>query len=209
MLSIFRRLVVVTLAAIVFIGTASPALAHSRESSEVDSSCVDGKPSAGIDVTLKDKEWLNDYFTAGETYYVINNGLTLSAFRCFLGRKQASESPLFLPTSNRVSSSAREISPAAEQWRSLVEANFPDGWAEWGMRIMQCESGGNPTAKNQNSTAAGLFQFLKKTWNRVAGTLGFPDYDSGAVYNPVMNIEAAAWLLEDSGTGQWACKASK
>ena len=36
-------------------------------------------------------------------------------------------------------------------------------------RIMMCESGGNPTAQNPRSTASGLFQYLRGTWNGYGG----------------------------------------
>jgi len=37
--------------------------------------------------------------------------------------------------------------------------------AKFLIRLAMCESSLNPEAKNQNSTATGLFQFTKDTWN--------------------------------------------
>lgn len=39
-------------------------------------------------------------------------------------------------------------------------------------RIKQAESGGNPNAKNPNSTASGLYQFTDSTWNSVVDKYG-------------------------------------
>lgn len=36
-------------------------------------------------------------------------------------------------------------------------------------RIIACESGGNPTAENPTSSAAGLYQFTSGTWNNYQG----------------------------------------
>lgn len=98
---------------------------------------------------------------------------------------------------------------AVEQWRPLVQAYWPPELVEWALAIMACESGGNPSAKNRTSSAAGLFQFLRSTWDRgPAPALGLGSYDSGAVYDPETNIRAAAWLYANwGGTSQWECKA--
>lgn len=96
-----------------------------------------------------------------------------------------------------------------ERWRGLVETYWPPGLVEWALRIIDCESHGNPSAKNVRSSAAGLFQFLRSTWDRgPAQALGFGSYDSGAVYDPELNIRAAAWLYANwGGASQWSCRA--
>lgn len=96
-----------------------------------------------------------------------------------------------------------------EQWRPLVTKYWPPALVEWALRIIRCESRGLWWAKNPSSTAAGLFQFLRSTWDRgPAPALGFPSYASGAPYDPEMNIAAAAWLYANwGGPGQWSCKA--
>ena len=71
------------------------------------------------------------------------------------------------------------------------------------MCVLAHESKGNPNAKNSRSTAAGLFQFLRSTWNSVPGSITGGSYDSGRVYDPEANIAAAAWLQKNAGWGQW------
>jgi hypothetical protein len=99
--------------------------------------------------------------------------------------------------------------PGVEQWRALVTFYWPPELVEWALAIMNCESHGNPWAENPYSSAAGLFQFLRSTWDRgPAPALGLGTYDSGAVFNPELNIRAAAWLYANwGGTSQWSCKA--
>lgn len=93
-----------------------------------------------------------------------------------------------------------------EQWRPLVETYFQPADVPWAMRVMACESGGNPNAKNRTSTASGLFQFLRSTWDWVAEGLGFGTHASGAVFNPEQNVRAGAWLYYNGGPSHWVCK---
>jgi hypothetical protein len=85
-----------------------------------------------------------------------------------------------------------------EQWRPLVEAHFGAN-TDGALRVMDCESGGNPTAYNTSSGASGLFQFLGSTWRRVGG--------EGDVFDPAENIARAA-TLSKGGTDwrQWTCQ---
>lgn len=88
-----------------------------------------------------------------------------------------------------------------EQWRSLVEAYFGAN-VDAALRVMACESGGNPNAANPRSSASGLFQFLASTWERTTGE----DYP-GSVFNGEANIAAAAELSSSgSDWSQWSCR---
>jgi len=88
-----------------------------------------------------------------------------------------------------------------EQWQPLVEIYFGVN-TDAALRVMACESGGNPEAKNPSSSASGLFQFLASTWKKVTGE-NYP----GNVFDGESNIAAAAEL---SGGGsdwsQWSCR---
>lgn len=92
----------------------------------------------------------------------------------------------------------------AEKWRDLIARYFPLRIVEEAVRVMQCESEGDPTARNRRSGATGLFQFLAGTWRfaaEAAGVAHLPPTD------PEANIAAAAWLVNDSeeqGNRRWA-----
>jgi len=71
---------------------------------------------------------------------------------------------------------------------------------------MQCESGGDPLAKNPNSSASGLMQHLTRFWDDRAASAGMPGAD---VFDPQANIWVSAWLaLAAPGGGwqHWVCK---
>jgi len=91
-----------------------------------------------------------------------------------------------------------------EQWRALVSQYFP-GEVELALCVIAGESGGNPNAQNPTSSAAGLWQFLRRTWDRVPLSVTGGSYDSGAVFDPVAATRAAAWLRNADGGGwtQW------
>lgn len=97
----------------------------------------------------------------------------------------------------------RGMGADVEQWRSLVESYFSD--VPTAMCVMANESGGNPNAKNAHSTAAGLFQFLRSTWDDIVpSSVTGGSYSSGQVYDPEANVRAAAWLQEHLGWTQWS-----
>jgi hypothetical protein len=129
-------------------------------------------------------------------------------------------------------------SEGVEQWRSLVTEVF----ARWGLdqtkcatrngvefclgqqidnalNVMQCESGGNPMARNPSSGASGLFQHLPYYWQyRVDRVRSLhPDKAAGmpanaSIFNPEHNATVAALLVWESretllgnrGGGGWS-----
>lgn len=99
--------------------------------------------------------------------------------------------------------------PAVERWRPLVEQYFPDKRVEEAMRVLACESWGNPNAVNPTSDATGLFQFIPTTWVWASAAAGFGGYDRT---HPEANVASAAWLTSrDEGRGvdawsAWECK---
>ncbi len=100
---------------------------------------------------------------------------------------------------------------SVEQWRPLVEQYFPAERVQEAMRVMACESGGNPNAKNPTSTATGLFQFLTGTWAWSSVSAGWSGYSR---LDPEANIAVAAWLVDRSvrtnhpggAWGHWECQ---
>lgn len=93
--------------------------------------------------------------------------------------------------------------PAVEQWRSMVQTFFPSNRVEEALRIIDCESNGDPDAYNPYSGASGLFQFLPSTWASTAPNAGYP---GASPFDPEANIASAAWLAgryEDLGLYYW------
>lgn len=109
------------------------------------------------------------------------------------------------PTHSEASQSLRpSTGSGVEGWRSLVAAYFPTEQVDRALCIMSHESGGNPNADNPRSSAAGLFQFLRGTWDSVPSSITGGSYSSGQVYAPEPNIAAAAWLWSKSGWSPWS-----
>ena len=97
-----------------------------------------------------------------------------------------------------------EFSWAVERWRPVVAMYFPADRIDWALRIIECESHGDPEAKNPRSTASGLFQHLGSLWDERTADAGWDEAD---IFDPFANIAMAAWLLETGGPGHWVCKA--
>jgi len=98
-----------------------------------------------------------------------------------------------------------------EVWRDEVQFAI----SYWGgnagdvdrfLRIMECESGGDPLAKNPTSSASGLMQHLTRYWDERAAAAGMP---GGDVFDGRTNIYVSAWLaLAAPGGGwqHWVCR---
>lgn len=86
-----------------------------------------------------------------------------------------------------------------EQWRGLVAAYFPAGEVDMALRVMACESGGNPNAANPRSTARGLMQVMWSVWG--------PEYgvSEQELYDPETNIRIAAKVYAIQGWNAWMC----
>lgn len=86
-----------------------------------------------------------------------------------------------------------------EQWRGLVAAHFPADQVDKALRVMACESGGNPSADNPRSSARGLFQILASLWAPHYGV------SAEALYDPTLNTRLAADIWHNYGWGAWSC----
>jgi soluble lytic murein transglycosylase-like protein len=73
-------------------------------------------------------------------------------------------------------------------------------------RIIKAESGGNPNAKNKNSTASGCSQWIKASWEGVLRQMG-REYISP--FDPRTNVEAMAFKISKGGIKAWDASKSK
>jgi hypothetical protein len=87
--------------------------------------------------------------------------------------------------------------------RAFTEAGIAHR-AEEGVRVMMCESGGNPNARNGSSSASGLFQQLATYWPGRAATYGMA---GRSVFDPWANAVVSAGMVRDTGGwSHWSCK---
>ena len=80
-----------------------------------------------------------------------------------------------------------------EYWRPLVATHFPAELVDDALRVMHCESRGNPDAVNPTSDASGLFQFLDTTWAWVTPQIGL---QGRSRFDAEANVAAAWWLVD-------------
>ena len=96
--------------------------------------------------------------------------------------------------------------PEVERWRvPVVEALKEYGLEEEEktfMRVLRCESFGDPDAKNPESGASGLMQHLPSYWADRATASGF---HGASPFDPIANIYASVWLLDIGGWSHWEC----
>ena len=95
--------------------------------------------------------------------------------------------------------------PTVEQWRNTVTTailNYggPASDTDRFLRIMQCESRGQPDATNTSSGAAGLMQHMPQYWDQRAISAG---YAGSSPYDPTANINVSAWLIYQASGGGW------
>lgn len=102
-----------------------------------------------------------------------------------------------------------EFSQDVLRWQPLVNKYFPQEYRIQALKIIQCESEGNPNARNPKKTqqyghAKGLFQHLENLWLSRSALAGFPGAD---IFNPEANVGTAYWLFAQTNTWQhWACR---
>jgi len=181
----FRLALAVTALAALMLLTPTAAAAHTR--AELDdwvaawTASMDESIGGGLLAELDDMQQLHPYYwqTPEDRRYAHTHAGARSSARTGAGGAQV------------------------ERWRPLVVIYFDATDVTTAMCLIAAESGGNPNAKNPRSSAAGLFQFLRSTWNSVPVSVSGGSYESGRVYEPEPNIAAAAWLERRSGWTQW------
>lgn len=95
---------------------------------------------------------------------------------------------------------AKKVKPIPIDTLKMIEkiqTAFPN--APVMVRIADAESDFIPTIKNPGSSASGLFQILRKTWNDY-GCVG--DFETSR-FDPDANIACAKKLYQRSGTTPW------
>lgn len=91
---------------------------------------------------------------------------------------------------------------ATARWRPLVAKWFPPAQVDKALRVMWCESRGNPSAVNPTSRASGLFQHMPQWWAARSAAAGFA---GRSPFDPEANVATAAWLYQRDGWGAWSC----
>lgn len=69
--------------------------------------------------------------------------------------------------------------------------------------IIQCESGGNPTAQNPHSSASGLYQIIDGTWDHYDGYARAKDAPASVQTAKAMTLGISAW---DASRSCWEGK---
>ena len=90
-----------------------------------------------------------------------------------------------------------------------VFEDHPTVTVDQAVNIIECESNWKPSARNPNSTAGGVFQFLQGTYHGEAHWHGWPHplADAENRFDPVHAINLAALVVErDGGWRQWECQ---
>lgn len=113
------------------------------------------------------------------------------------------------PAPTRAAAPARAPAPPpaprpVEEWRSLVSSYFAASDVDKALRVISCESGGDPNAVNSASGAAGLFQHIPRYWAERASAIGLPGV---SIFDPVANVAAAAFLVYTEGWSPWNASA--
>ncbi len=88
------------------------------------------------------------------------------------------------------------------EWSTLVNQHFKEEDRITAYKIIGCESSGFANAKNQTSTATGLWQFIDKTWGWVSKKLNM----TGSPLDPLTSTRYAAFLKykTSQGWGHWS-----
>jgi hypothetical protein len=94
---------------------------------------------------------------------------------------------------------------SVERWRSesisaIAKYGGPSTDISKFLRVMRCESGGDPAAFNASSGASGLMQHLSNYFPWRAKMAG---YEGASPFDPIVNINVSAWLLYEHRAGGW------
>jgi len=140
-------------------------------------------------------------------------GETIEALERQIEKEETNNTRLHELNSNNVSRATKRITTktntqtytqGVEQWRPLVKKYFKPEYVNNALSVMQGESRGNPTAKNPNSSASGLFQHLARYWEGRSAKAGWA---GASIFDPEANIAVASWLSNGGANwGHWVVK---
>jgi hypothetical protein len=124
--------------------------------------------------------------------------------RAWLARLHAWNAKQARERRQRSAPSAGFAPSAGGSVRSMVIALFSriagPGQVPMALCIANRESSFNPYARNPNSSAAGVFQWLTRSWTGYSHRYGF---GGASVFNAYANISVAAHAVADGGWGPW------
>jgi soluble lytic murein transglycosylase-like protein len=87
---------------------------------------------------------------------------------------------------------------------AIHQASVRHGVSEaWLRRVAYCESRFLPWARNTRSGAAGLFQFMPRTWAWMSGQAG---WGGASPYDPYAAADVAAWAFRAGLSSHWSCR---
>lgn len=99
---------------------------------------------------------------------------------------------------DQIDRAVADLQPAADKpcdTVCIIRNVFPDSAEEGAIRVAKCESGLNPAAKNPSSSALGLFQIIRSTWNAYA--------DPGWSRTDPLHNTLVAYRIWRSDGGSW------
>ena len=135
--------------------------------------------------------WIAEINTAG--------GLTPELVEAFLAFEELHKPPPVRAVKAQpapASSPPAGWSPGVEQWRPAIAAY--DWNVEIMLRIMSCESGGNPNAVSHTDDH-GLLQIHWPIWGPAFG------YTRAQLHDPATNIDVAYRVYKAQGYRAWVC----
>ncbi|NND84778.1 MAG: transglycosylase SLT domain-containing protein [Acidimicrobiia bacterium] len=109
------------------------------------------------------------------------------------------------PTPTTVAEATWIPPTSVERWRPLLLDFFAPSDVERALRVMWCESRGEPGAVHPTSGATGLFQHLPEFWDERSAGAGF---DGRSAKDPEANIAVAGWLVARDGWRHWLASKS-
>lgn len=91
--------------------------------------------------------------------------------------------------------------PLTNEEKIVQEATLVGIDPQLALAIAWCESKYIETTKNPHSTASGIFQFIRGTWQQTVRQMQLPPESN--VFDADTNIKAGVWLLKKEGTKPW------